>query len=129
MAGHESIGLSWFEKIKQTLNPHELVEKFKASKGTILDVIVYLSIGFITSYILRKYGQYVLVFVIGLFVMQYLNIMSVEVHWHNIQEFFGLQETGVIDGNIFTVFWEWVKLNVVVVLSFCVGFLLGLKIG
>lgn len=129
MAGSDSSTLSWFEKLKQTLNPHDLAEKFKASKGTILDVILYLGIGFITSYVLKKYGQYVLVFVIGLFVLSQLSILNVEVNWHNIQEFLGLQQTGVIEGNVFTVFWEWVKLNVVIVLSFCVGFLVGLKVG
>jgi len=128
MAGHESTSLSWFEKLKEALNPHDLMEKFKASKGTILDVILYVGIGFITSFLLKRYGQYVLVFIIGLFVLSQLSIINVEVNWHIIQDFFGLQST-VIEGNVFTIFWEWVKLNVVVVLSFCVGFVIGLKVG
>jgi uncharacterized membrane protein (Fun14 family) len=129
MAGSGSTSLSWLEKLKETLNLNDLTEKFKASKGTILDCILYLGIGFITSYILKKYGQYVLFFVIALFVLAQLNILNVDVNWHNIQEFLGLQHIGNVEGNIFTLFWEWVKLNVVVVLSFCVGFLLGLKVG
>jgi len=125
----ESANLSWFEKIKQAMNPKELMEKLQASKGTILDIILYLGIGFITSYLLKKYGQYALFFIIGLFVLAQLNILNVMVNWDNIQQFLGLHQTVAIEGNVFTIFWEWVKLNVVVVLSFCVGFVLGLKVG
>ncbi len=126
---NESASLSWIENLKQTLNPTELLEKIKASKATILDVFLYLGIGFIIGFLLKRYGQYIVVFAIALFVLTHLNIMQVNVNWDNIQNFLGLHQIGNVEGNVFTVFWQWVKLNAIVVLSFCVGFTFGIKIG
>jgi hypothetical protein len=126
---NESTGLSWYENLKQSLNPGELLEKLKASKGTIIDLFLYLGIGFLFGFLLKRYGQYIVFFAVALFVLAHLNIMQVSVHWDSIQNFLGLHQIGNVEGNVFTVFWEWVKLNAIVVLSFCVGFTLGIKIG
>ena len=126
---NESTALSWFENLKQSLNPGELLEKLKASKGTLFDIFLYLGIGFILGFLLKRFGQYLVVFAIALFVLTHLNIMQVNVNWDSIQNFLGLHQIGNVEGNVFTVFWEWVKINAIVVLSFCVGFTFGIKIG
>lgn len=128
MAGNETVGLSWFETLKAKLNPSALMQQFRESKSTILEMILYFGIGFFTSFVLKRYGQYIIVFIIMLIVLQQSGIIQVTVDWNTIQHFMGLQKT-VVQGNIVTLFWEWVKLNLVPVLSFCVGFILGLKVG
>lgn len=128
MAGNETVGLSWFETLKAKLNPSALMQQFRESKSTILEMILYFGIGFFTSFLLKRYGQYIIVFIIMLIVLQQSGIIQVTVDWNTIQHFMGLQKT-VVEGNIVTLFWEWVKLNLVPVLSFCVGFILGLKVG
>jgi uncharacterized membrane protein (Fun14 family) len=118
--------LSFFEKMKAQASA--FAQKFNLTKSTIVDVIVYLGVGFLFGYLLKRFGLQVLIFIICLFVLQYLNIISVNIYWDKMQDMLGLQHTHITDGNIFNIFWDWVKLNLIVVLSFSIGFLIGIKV-
>jgi len=46
-----------------------------------------------------------------------------------MKEVFGIEQTVTIDTNIFAIYWEWIKLNATLVISFVIGAVVGLKIG
>jgi len=127
-----SAQLSFFEKIKQYLNPTVLWEKIKESKGTIIDISLFFCVGMLVGYMLKKYGQYVvvlLVFIACLILLQQINVVNIGVNWASIQDFFGMQHTQIPQGStLLAVYWDWVKINVMIVLSFSIGFLVGLRI-
>ena len=55
--------------------------------------------------------------------------MSFSINWKKVYDLFGIQEVGQPDANLWAQYWEWVKANVLLVLSFSVGFLMGWKVG
>jgi len=126
------VQLSLLEKIKQHLNPGVMWEKVKESKALIVDMILFFGLGLLIGYMLKKYGQYFvmfLLFIASLIVLQQLNVVQVGINWAAIQDFFGIQHTPIPQGStMLTVYWEWVKLNIAIVLSFSIGFLVGLRV-
>jgi hypothetical protein len=122
---------SFFSKLGQVLDPRTWMERFNISKDALVGVTLYLGIGFLAGFLLKRFGAYIFVFILGivsLLVLQQLQVVSLSVNWAKANEIFGLQPVA-IDGGIVTVYWEWVKMNAVLVFSFSVGFLIGLKIG
>lgn len=125
--------VSWFDRVKETLNPSALWEKIKASKGTLLDIALYFGAGFLLGFLMRKYGRYLvfmILFLVGLVLLQQFNIVSFDIHWDKIRETLGIQPLQVSkDSNIMAVLWEWAKVHYIIVLSLAIGFLLGLQVG
>ena len=124
--------VGWLDRIKETLNLKDIMDKFELSKNTLIELGLYCGIGFLSGFLLKKYGSYVFIVVlmiVGLIVLQQFDIVTITVNWNKVQEVFGIQPTTTLDTNVLTVYWEWVKLNFAIVLSFSVGFLIGLKVG
>lgn len=123
----------WFDSIRETLRIDELVEKIKAHKQLFIDIGIFALAGFIAGFLVKRYGHYMLafvLFVVGLFVLQHLNLIHVSLNWTNIEQVFGIQKSAALEsGTVLTVFWEWVKANMVRMISLAVGFLVGLKVG
>ena len=118
------------ETLKQKMNIEGIMKKLNLSKGKLIEMGVWLGIGFLAGFLFKKYAQYLVIVVltlIGLAVLQQFEFISVGINWAKFQ---GLQPVTVSDGaNILTVYWEWVKANFAVVSSFAVGFFVGLKVG
>lgn len=120
------------EQVSSSLSPQSLLEKIKSSKDKLIEMGIYLGIGFLAGFLLKKYSKYVLtllVFVGALVVLQQFELITIVVHGEKVQELLGIQSTTSMDANILAVYWEWVKLNFAIVLSFSIGFLVGLKVG
>lgn len=124
-----TVSTSWFDGIKEsTLS---MWQKIKDSRGLILDMVLFFGVGFLIGYFLRKYGQYVaalIVFLVCLVILAQLNIIDVTINWNKIQQLFGMQPLAVPEGGaLMNAYWGWLKLNMLSAASFCVGFLVGLR--
>ncbi len=118
--------------LKERIQPEAMMEKLRMSRSTLIDIGLYGGIGFLTGFLLKKYGTYVIVFVLfisALLVLQQFEFMTVSVNWPKVHELMGIHPATVVGDNILMMSWEWMKANVIISASFTVGFLLGLKIG
>ena len=121
------------DRVKQSLNMQNIMDKVRHSKDKLFEAGLYAGIGFISGFLLKKYSTYVLVCVlvlIGLGVLQHLEVINVLINWDKVNELFGIQaaQTVTADSLIATA-WEWVKLNMVISISYLVGLFIGLKVG
>ena len=121
------------ERAREMVSPDKLAEKLNISRNRLLDLGLYLVVGFITGFLLKKYSKYVfaiMLVILGLIVLHNLNVLVLDVNWHRVQELFGIQPVSIGEGtNLFAPYWEWIQLNFGLVLSFTIGFLIGIKLG
>ena len=104
-------------------------DKFELSKHKIVELFIALGVGFATGFFLKRYANYVcafIIFIVLMVVLQKFEFIHVTVNDSKIEEFFGIQATH-ITGDAISMFWEWVKLNATLAVSFIVGLLVGLK--
>ena len=131
--GQEAPQLSFFDRLKDNLNPTNLMERLNLSKNKLIELGLYLGIGFLSGFLFKKYFKYMLVFVafIGcLYWLQYMNVITVVINADRAQEIFGVQPGAVFeDAGLMSQYWEWVKANVALVLTYSIGFFIGLKLG
>ena len=123
--------VSFFERMKQYLNPAQLKQAIITSKDTIIEMGIYLGIGFLVGFALKKYSKYVLVALLciaGLIVLQQFEFVSIGFNTVKIQDMFGIK-SAQMDTDMMTMYWQWIKLNASIVISFSIGFLFGLKVG
>lgn len=120
----------WFASVKSKLNVDGITQKLNLSRSRLIELGLYLGIGFLAGFLFKKYAKYLLVvvlMVVALAVLHQFKFIDVAINWNKIQ---GLQPTSApVDSNMLTVYWEWVKANFAVVLSFSVGFFVGFKVG
>ena len=132
-AGVTTKGGGMLNSIKENLNVTAVVEKIKSSKDRIIEVGLYAGIGFISGFLLKKYSSYVGVVVlaiIGLGVLNHLGVLGIVINWDRVTEVFGIQAAqNVSADNIIATAWEWVRLNMVISISYIVGLFVGLKVG
>ena len=119
--------------IKENLAPGTLLEKIKTSKDRLFEATLYGGIGLISGFLLKKYSTYVgvcVLLLIGLGVLHHLEVVHVVINWDKVNELFGIQAAhDVTADNIISVIWEWVKINMLISISYIVGFFIGLKVG
>lgn len=109
-----------------------LVEKIKESKGTLFDIALYAGLGFLVGYLVKKFSGYLIalaIFVVIILALQQFEFVFVSVNWAKIQSAFGIQPAPTGDTSMLVMVWEWMKINVLISVSFIIGFLLGLKFG
>lgn len=105
--------------------------KLQINKQTVMEIGLYLGLGFVVGFLLRKFSMYIfmlVLFFLGLYVAQYYNLIEIAINWKQVQANLGIKPTS-LDANMMSVYWEWFKLNFVIVISFAVGFLIGIKLG
>lgn len=127
----EIIQTGWFDKLKASLNIDGIIEKLRESKGKIFEIAIYLGIGFLIGFLCKKYAQFVIVlivFIIALVVLQQLQVIHIAVDWERLQDMVGIQPT-MIGSDSISFYFEWVKVNIWLVLSFAIGFFFGLRVG
>lgn len=123
--------VSWLGRIKENLQINTLMDKFHLSPSRLIEMALYLGIGFLSAFLLKKYSSYVFVFIlfiVTLILLHQFNIITIVVDWAKIQTLFGIQPATVPDANV-VLYWEWIKMNFALVLSFSIGFLIGLRVG
>jgi len=122
----------WFDTLKDRLNLDGLMQKLKLSKDKLIEIGIYLGIGFLTGFLIRRFSKYIIVFLLfiaGIVVLHQLNVIKIVVDWDKFQEVFGIQVVQPAEGGLFATYWSWIKTNFLVVISFLIGFSVGLKVG
>ncbi len=78
----------------------------------------------------RSSARVCILLLIGLGVLHHLEVINVAVNWDKVYEVFGIQAAqNVTADNIVATIWEWVKVNLLISISYLVGFFIGLKVG
>lgn len=117
---------------KERMNIKDLVNKLYESKDLIIEIGLYGSIGFFAGYLLKRYSGIVvllILFIASLVALNQIELISVTINWNSVYEFFGIQSSFVATDNVASFVWEWMRVNVVIVVSAIIGFLIGLRIG
>jgi|GEM_PF-679245 uncharacterized membrane protein (Fun14 family) len=120
------------DTVKQNLNLQGVMDNVKHSKDKLFEAGLYAGIGFISGFLLKKYSTYVFVCVlllVGLGVLQHLNVIDLIVNWDKVNELFGIQAATVTADSLISLVWEWMKVNMVISISYLVGLFIGLKVG
>ncbi len=109
------------------------VDKIKMSKDRLFEVGLYAGAGFLSGFLLKKYSTYVAVFVlllVGIGMMQQMEVIHLTVNWDKVNEVFGIQAAQTMTAdNIFSTIWEWMRVNMLISVSYLVGLFIGLKLG
>ncbi len=121
------------DTLKERIDMPGIVQKAKLSKDKIYEAGLYAGIGLICGYLVKRYSAYVVMAVlalIGLWVLQQYGVVQIMVNWDKVYEYFGIQVAqDVTADTVIGMIWEWVKLNVVISISYLVGFFIGLRLG
>ena len=123
--------VGWVDTIKKSFDSVKIKERILASKTMLLEVGMFLCIGFLSGFLFKKYGKYFIIPVVlggTLALLQYMGIVTITIHWDQVQAQFGLQPVGGIDKGFIGAFFVWVKKNLAIVISFTVGFFVGTKV-
>lgn len=121
------------DSIKQNLNLQSVMDNVRHSKDKLFESGLYAGIGFISGFLLKKYSTYVFVCVlllVGLGVLQHLEVIDLVISWDKVNELFGIQAAQTVTADsIISIIWEWMKVNMVISISYLVGLFIGLKVG
>ena len=119
------------DTLKEKLSPHALMQTVSDNKGLLLLVGLYLIAGFVTAFILKKCNKFIffIALVVGaLLFLHYQGFMTIVIDWSKVQTFLGIKPIELPNENMLPVYWEWIKSNILLVISFSVGFVFGLKL-
>lgn len=126
-------GGGMLETLKEKLDVDGVVEKIKSSKDRLFEIGLYAGIGFISGFLLKKYSAFVgvcVLLLIGLGVLHHQGVINLVINWDKVNEVFGIQAAqNMTADNIFAIVWEWVRLNMLISVSYVVGLFIGLKVG
>lgn len=131
MVGSSStVELGWFDKLKNGLQFEALAQKLNLSKYKLLDMALFLGIGFLIGFLWKRYANYVIagiVFIGILVILNQLELIIIEINWIKVQECCGIvpasQDPDIVGG-----FWAWSKMNLLIIFSFIIGFCFGAKV-
>lgn len=118
----------WLDTLKEKVQ----YEKWSVSREKLSEIALYVSVGFVIGFLLKKLHYYVWALVVaGLAIagLHYLGLITVVINWANVDAFLGTHSVATqLNGNFGTALWAWVQANVTAVVSFSAGFWLGLQI-
>ena len=116
----------WLDKVKSSLH----LDNFQFSSNKLIEIGMYLGFGFLIGYVLKRFSAFVLVIVLtllALFLLHQFEIITLSLNIDKLREFLGVQQTA--DANILCAYWAWAKANIILLLSFFIGFLVGIRLG
>jgi hypothetical protein len=125
--------VGFMEKAKTYLNPDYWMQKLNLDREKVINIALYFGAGFFLGFLIKKYNRYVFAFALfslALAGFMYLDLVTIAINWSKIYGFIGLKTTSLpADATFWAIMWEWTKLNAVMVFSFLLGFLFGIKVG
>ena len=130
MVKSQNIEMGWFDKLKNTLQIDSLIEKLNLSKHKVLDMALFLGVGFFTGFLWKRYANYFIagiIFVTILIILNQLDVVSVSINWVKVQECCGV-EPARADADILNMIWSWASANILIIFSFIIGFCFGAKV-
>lgn len=114
----------WITKLKSVLH----LDNFTTNR--LIEVGMYLGLGFVIGYSLKRFsGAFITIVLtlLGLFLLHQFQIINLSFNVDKLRECFGLASTQ--DSTLLCAYWNWVKAHVILVLSFFIGFLIGIRLG
>lgn len=118
----------WFEQIKVKFNTW--YKNLDTSTYKIIEAIAYLCVGFFAGFFVKKFAKEVILCLVilffSLFLLDHFHLITID--WNKIREFTGISPADTI-GELLKNYYAWLKLNIVLVISVVVGFLIGYKLG
>lgn len=126
--------MSFFDHVKYWLSPDVWAEKLNISRSELFDFGLYLGVGFLVGFLATKYSKILISFVafaLLLFVLQQMNVIMVVINWQRVNELFGIQQSVLPEGNtdMIVFYIDWARTHLGLVISFLVGFIIGIKLG
>lgn len=121
---------SWIEYIKSTFDLEKITKSFDLSFQGVMNLMVYLCAGFFIGFFFKKWMRHLLFSIILsavlLYVLQEFQIIAIDMP--KLKMMMGIKESDTFQTITNTAF-EWMKNNIPIVLSSCIGFLIGYKVG
>lgn len=117
---------NWMTKVKTSLH----LDNFQFSTNKLIEIGMYLGFGFLIGYLLKRFSAFVLIVVLtllALFLLHQFEIINLSLNIDKLREFLGIKQA--TDANLLCVYWIWAKENVILLLSFFIGFLIGIRLG
>ena len=124
----ETQDLSWVGRVKKGLKLDSITEKLDLSRGRLIEIAVFLAIGFLIGILWKKYSQYViagLVFICLLIILQHLEVVNVFINWPTLQEMLGLDPS---QPDLSIALWMWIKSHIISVIALIIGISIGVKV-
>jgi uncharacterized membrane protein (Fun14 family) len=122
------INPSWFDKIK--LNLQSLSQKYDINIYKIMEIVAYFAAGFFVGFFFKRYTKAAffafIVLIISLFLLE--NFQIIHIDWIKVRDLTGISPQESI-GSLVNSFYEWIKTNLIIVISAMVGLILGYKVG
>ena len=86
-------------------------------------------IGLLSGFLFKRYFKtFAMVLIVGGIVIALLdNLGYIHIDWNSIQQFIGFEPTQAVFSNFFHEVLAWAKINKQGMISFVVGFIVGLK--
>jgi len=125
MVGSETQApISWMTKLKTALHFDSL------TTNRLIEVGMHLGLGFLVGYSLKRFSSAfitVILTLLGLFLLHQFQIINLSFNIEKLQECLGIVSTQ--DSTLLCAYWTWIKTNIILVLSFFIGFLIGIRLG
>lgn len=115
--------------VKTRLHIDDLVAKVRDSKNYLIDMALYGGIGFIAGCLIKRYSVYVVIMIlmgVALATLQHFDLIQVIVNFDQIKSIMGVESSALNDDTILGLVCAWLKMHVVISVSFVIGFLIGL---
>lgn len=119
---------AWFDQIKQTIKTW--ADKLNLTTPKIIEIASFFAVGFFLGFLIKRYSKYVFICALSLIAALFLldNFEFVTIDWIKIREVTGISPNDTI-GMLFRNYFEWIKNNLIAVISLFIGFIIGYKIG
>lgn len=118
------------ESLKNSLQPETIARKLGIDKNTLIDIVIYGAIGFIVGFLLKKYSEYFIAFVlfiITVVILQQFGYISIDFNIAKIHEALGLPLVPMVNTGFNALLIEWMKSNIPAMASLIIGLCIGLK--
>lgn len=128
----EKIGIKSQPGLWESLKKFDISQAIIAIKAYSIDWVEIGScgaIGLLSGFLFKRYfGTFIMTLLVGGVSIALLDHFNwVHIDWQRLQNLIGIQSTGLVFTSLYQEVSAWVKMNVQGVVSFSVGFIIGLQ--
>lgn len=119
--------VGWFTKVKSALG----IDKLHISTDTVIELLLYFGAGFLVGFLLKRLSTYLVALIfafIVIFILHEMGVLTLSFNADKFQAIFGTQPVGEPHISFVMALWAWCKSHIAYVLSFLLGFFIGLKV-
>ena len=131
MSNNQEVHNDWIVGVKGRL--HQVYEQLNQSRMLLFEIAVCTGVGFLSGFLIKRYASslaWLIALGIIVIVLQHYGIVIVNVNWQKIYQLLDISSNNLpTNDSLLTFLWEWGKNNSIIVLSYIVGFGIGLKLG